>query len=219
LRGIAQIVCSGDPLPAFDFHCPLLSLPLAFDTTMETIPGTAPYLAADANAVAAWRQRLAPLAGLKVGLVWAGSPGRTATTRMVDKRRSMTLAQLQPLAGVAGVGFVSLQNGEPATQVASAPAGFAIHDWTDELHDLADTAALIEALDLVISVDTSVVHLAGALAKPVWMFNRFDSEWRWLLEREDSPWYPTLRQFRQTQPGDWASVVTRMAGELAKLAR
>jgi hypothetical protein len=218
LKGIAQVVAAGDQLPDFDFHCPLLSLPLAFDTTMETIPDAVPYLAADPNAVAAWRQRLAPLAGLKVGLVWAGSPGPTATTRMVDKRRSMALAQLQPLAGVAGVCFVSLQKGDAAAQLKSAPAGFVIHDWTDALHDLADTAALIEALDLVISVDTSVVHLAGALAKPVWMFNRFDSEWRWLLEREDSPWYPTLRQFRQPRPGDWASVVARMTDELAKLA-
>jgi len=218
LEGVAQIVCAGDQLPDFDFHCPLLSLPLAFGTTMETIPKAVPYLAGDPSAIAAWRHRLAPLSGRKVGLVWAGNPGETAATRAVDQRRSMTLAQLHPLAGVAGVSFVSLQKGEPATQARPAPAGFVIQDWTDELDDLADTAALIEALDLVISVDTSVVHLAGALGKPVWMFNRFDSEWRWLLEREDSPWYPSLRQFRQPRPGDWASVVTRMAGELAKLA-
>jgi tetratricopeptide (TPR) repeat protein len=218
LKGIAQVVCQGDQLPDFDFYCPLLSLPLAFDTTMETIPGAVPYLAADPNAAAAWRRRLAPLAGLRVGLVWAGSPGATATMRAVDGRRSMALAQLNPLAGVPGVSFVSLQKGPPAAQLKSAPAGFVIHDWTDELRDLADTAALIETLDLVISVDTSVVHLAGALAKPVWMFNRFDSEWRWLLARDDSPWYPTLRQFRQPCPGDWASPVARMADELAKLA-
>jgi hypothetical protein len=130
----------------------------------------------------------------------------------------MALAQLNALAGVPGVSFVSLQKGAPAAQVRSAPAGFVIHDWTDELGDFADTAALIEALDLVISVDTSVIHLAGALAKPAWMFNRCDSEWRWLLGRDDSPWYPTLRQFRQTRPGDWASVVTRMSRELAGLA-
>jgi hypothetical protein len=161
---------------------------------------------------------LAPLAGLKIGLVWAGNPGPTATTRTVDRRRSMTLAELTPLASVPGVSFVSLQKGAPSGQIKSAPAGFVVHDWTDELADFADTAALIEALDLVISVDTSVVHLAGALAKPVWMFNRFDSEWRWMLEREDSPWYPTLRQFRQARPGDWASVVARMAQDLADLA-
>jgi tetratricopeptide (TPR) repeat protein len=218
LKGIAQVVCQGDQLPDFDFYCPVASLPLAFGTTMETIPNTVPYLVADPNAVSAWRQRLAPLAGLRVGLVWAGNPGPTVNTRAVDRRRSMALAQLNPLAGVPGVSFVSLQKGDPATQVRSAPTGFLIHDWTDELRDLADTAALIEALDLVISVDTSVVHLAGALAKPAWMFNRFDSEWRWLLGRDDSPWYPTLRQFRQPRPGDWSSVVTRMASELAIMA-
>ncbi|HEY1541622.1 MAG TPA: tetratricopeptide repeat protein [Xanthobacteraceae bacterium] len=218
MKGIAQVVCQGDQLPDFDFYCPLASLPLAFGTTMETIPNTVPYLVADPNAVAAWRQRLAPLAGLRVGLVWAGNPGPTANTRAVDRRRSMALAQLNPLAGVPGVSFVSLQKGAAGAQVRSAPAGFVIHDWTDELRDLADTAALIEALDLVISVDTSVVHLAGALAKPAWMFNRFDSEWRWLLGRDDSPWYPTLRQFRQPCPGDWASPVARVAAELANLA-
>jgi tetratricopeptide (TPR) repeat protein len=218
LKGIAQIVCEGDPLPDFDFYCPLLSLPLALGTTMETIPNAVPYLTADPNAVAAWRRRLAPLAGLRVGLVWAGSPGATVTARAVDRRRSMTLAHLSPLAGMPSVSFVSLQKGAPAAQIKSAPAGLAIHDWTDDLKDFADTAALIEALDLVISVDTSVVHLAGALAKPVWMFNRFDSEWRWLLGREDSPWYPTLRQFRQSRPGDWASAVAYMAAELADLA-
>ncbi len=218
LTGVAQVVREGNQVPDFDFYCPLLSLPLALGTTMETIPNAVPYLTADPSAVAAWRQRLTPLGGLKVGLVWAGNPGATAATRAVDRRRSMTLAQLSPLASVSGVSFVSLQKGDAAAQIKSAPTGFVIHDWTDEINDFADTAALIDALDLVISVDTSVVHLAGALAKPVWMFNRFDSEWRWLLEREDSPWYPTLRQFRQPQPGDWASVVTRMASELAKLA-
>ncbi|HEY3668638.1 MAG TPA: tetratricopeptide repeat protein, partial [Polyangiaceae bacterium] len=180
LRGVAQVVSAGQQLPDFDFHCPLLSLPLAFGTTMETIPREVPYFTAAPEAVAGWRQRLASLSGLRVGLVWAGNPGESAIARAVDRRRSMTLAELSPLAGVPGVSFVSLQKGDAAVQIASAPAGFVIHDWSDELADLADTAALIEALDLVISVDTSVVHLVGALAKPVWMFNRFDSEWRWL---------------------------------------
>ncbi len=174
VEGVSQVLSPGEQLPDFDFHCPLLSLPLAAGTTMETIPSEVPYLGADPTAVAAWRRRLAPLGGLKIGLVWAGNPGKTAIARALDRRRSMTLAQLNPLASVPGVSFVSLQKGAPTAQIKSAPAGFVVHDWTDELADFADTAALIEALDLVISVDTSVVHLAGALAKPVWMFNRFE---------------------------------------------
>jgi ADP-heptose:LPS heptosyltransferase len=119
---------------------------------------------------------------------------------------------------VAGVSFVSLQKGEPARQAADPPPGLRLRDDTVELCDFADTAALIEALDLVISVDTSVAHLAGALGKPVWLLNRHDTCWRWLLGRDDSPWYPTLRQFRQPAPGDWQAVMARVRDALAKLA-
>src|SRR5262249_13091999 len=195
-------------VPPVDFCCPLLSLPRAFSTTVENIPGDVPYLAPDLGQVAAWRRRLAPLEGGRVGLVWAGSsrPNQPEAYR-VDRLRSITLEHFTKLADVPGVTFVSLQKGQPASETASPPPGLLVHDWTDELHDFADTAALIECLDLVITVDTSVVHLAGALAKPVWLLNRFDSCWRWLLDRDDSPWYPTLRQFRQPKPGDWDSVV------------
>ena len=117
------------------------------------------------------------------------------------------------------ISFVSLQKRETADGQPGLPPGVALHDWTDELRDFADTAALIEALDLVVTVDTSVVHLAGALGKPVWLLNRFDTCWRWLLDRTDSPWYPTLRQFRQPTPGDWDAVLAAVRAALARLAR
>ncbi len=219
LAGVERIVVQGDPLPAFDLHCPLLSLPRAFATTLETIPGGVPYLGTDPAQVSAWRDRLAGLARLRVGLVWAGEPRATDRIRgAVDRRRSISLGHFARLAGVGGIAFVSLQKGEAAAQTRSPPPGLRLHDWTGELEDFADTAALIAALDLVISVDTAVVHLAGALGKPVWLLNRFDTDWRWLLDREDSPWYPTLRLFRQHRPGDWAGVLERVAAALRRPA-
>jgi len=217
LPGVAQIVARGEPLPPFDLHCPLLSLPRAFGTTLETIPANVPYLAADAAEVAVWRKRLASLPGFRVGLVWAGGP-RTPVPKLIaiDQRRSLTLKTLAPLAEIAGVSFVSLQKSSPAAQAADPPPGMALADFSVELHDFAATAALIEALDLVISVDTSVAHLAGALGKPVWLLNRFDNCWRWMLKRADSPWYPTLRQFRQPSPGDWSSVISDVKNALQR---
>ena len=192
-------------------QCSLPSLPRIFGTTLETIPGPAPYLHAHPGVAARWRDRLASLPGLRVGLVWAGNP-----QHVYDHLRSVPLGQLARVLSVPGVSFVSLQKGATAAQMRALPAGVRLHDWTAELADLADTAALTESLDLVIGVDTSVVHLAGALGKPVWLLNRFDTDWRWLLGRDDSPWYPTLRQFRQRQPGDWKGVVTRVAEALAE---
>jgi tetratricopeptide (TPR) repeat protein len=215
----AAVVAAGDRLPDFDLHCPLLSLPLAFGTTLETIPRAVPYLDADAAQVAEWRRRLAGLPGLKVGLAWAGGfRPELPIAHAMDRRRSVTLAHFAAFAGMTGVSLVSLQKDAPAAQTRSPPDGLVVHDWTDELGDFADTAALVEALDLVISVDTSVAHLAGALGKPVWLLNRFDSEWRWLLDRNDSPWYPTLRQFRQVKPGEWEPVLSRVRDALAELA-
>jgi len=217
LPGIERIVATGDPLPEFDLHCPLLSLPGVFGTTLDTIPATVPYLAADPSGAMVWRDRLAALPGLRVGLVWAGNPARhVAMAQAVDRRRSIGLAQLAPFAAIHGVTFVSLQKGEAAGAVPLS--GMVVHDWTDELTDFADTAALVQALDLVISVDTAVAHLAGALGKPVWLLNRFDTCWRWLADRDDSPWYPTLRQFRQPRPGDWDSVLDEVRAALATLA-
>jgi hypothetical protein len=209
------LIAEGEAVPAFDLYCPLLSLPLACRTTLDTIPRHVPYLAADPSQVERWQGRLAELTGLRVGICWSGDPRRhLPSANIIDRRRSTALAAWAPLAAVRGISLVSLQKGPAAEQLARPPGGMTIHDWTDELHDFADTAALIEALDLVIAVDTSVAHLAGALGKPVWMLNRYDSDWRWLTGRDDSPWYPSLRLFRQQQPGDWAGVIERVRTEL-----
>lgn len=209
LRSI-RFVLRGQPLPAFDVHCPLLSLPQRCGTTLINLPRQVPYLRADAEASASWRGKLAEQPGcLKVGLVWAGNKGYRN-----DRNRSIPFAQLAPLWTAPGVSFYSLQKGEPATQAAECPAGMKWIDWTGELNDFADTAALIANLDLVISVDTAVAHLTGALGKPVWTLLPLIPDWRWLLKRDDSPWYPSMRLFRQSTAGEWSSVVTRMADAL-----
>ena len=202
-----------EDLPVADFHSPLLSLPAVFGSSLEDVPATIPYLRADPAQASAWARRLAALPRPRVGLVWAGRP-----TNAQDRLRSISLTRLAPLAAVPGVSFVSLQKGEAAMQAAAPPPGMVLHDIAPELHDFADTAAAITALDLVISVDTAVVHLAGALGQPVWVMNRRYTDWRWLLEREDSPWYPSLRLFRQPRHGDWDAVIGRVAGELQAFA-
>ncbi len=214
LPGRGRIIAQGEKLPQFDLHCQLLSLSLAFHTTLETIPATIPYLAAQPATVAAWRGRLAAFVGLRVGLCWAGNPA----AQSIDGRRSVRLARLAPLGAVAGVHFISLQKGVAGADTAEPPRGMVIHDWTDELRDFADTAALIEALDLVITVDTAVAHVAGALGRPVWILSRFDACWRWLDGRDDSPWYPTARLFRQTAPGAWDKVIGRICDALRERA-
>ncbi len=217
LKRTIQIVPTGEEPPDFDLHCPLMSLPLALQATVTTIPAATPYLAADPAQVSVWAERLRSLKGLRVGLVWAGGMRHGDTASLaVDRRRSMALQQLAPLAGLPGVEFISLQMADPARQ--TPPVGLSLHDWTAELTDFADTAALIEGLDLVIGVDTAVVHLAGALGKMVWMLNRFDSCWRWQRARDDSPWYPTLTQFRHPQSGDWADVLAQVKLRLTALA-
>ena len=212
---VSRVVHADDPLPDHDLRCPMVSLPLAFGTTLESIPAEVPYLHADPSRAAEWRIRLASVSGVRVGLVWAGSSRYGSAELMAtDQRRSLPLSALAPLASVAGCTFVSLQLGPPAEQAKSPPAGMILHDMTSELSDFADTAALIENLDLVISADTAVVHLAGAMGKPVWLLNRFDSCWRWFQDRDDSPWYPTLRLFRQTAPGNWIDVAGRVTAAL-----
>ena len=217
LPGIGEIVARGEELPSFDLHCPLLSLPRVFGTTLETIPSATPYLAPDRAQTAYWRARLSALDGLLVGLVWAGGPSLQPELAAVDRRRSIDPSTLAPLGELSGISLVSLQKNNPAAQTSDMPRGMALHDFTADLHDFADTAALVDGLDLVISVDTAVAHLAGALGKPVWLLNRFDSDWRWLLNRDDSPWYPTLRQFRQPAPGDWSGVIFRVRDALQRL--
>lgn len=217
LDGVAELLTEEDyVLPPFDYHCPLLSLPFAFGTSMATIPAPKAYLRADPSP---WAYFLANLPGLKVGLVWAGK-SRAAQPHAVaiDKRRSMRLADMVPLLSVPGCNFVSLQGGPAAAQMQALPQGAVLHDVSSQLVDWADTAGLIAGLDLVIAVDTAVAHLAGALGKPVWMPNRFDSCWRWFLNRDDTPWYPTMRQFRQGSRGDWAGVIERVRQALEERA-
>ncbi len=209
-RGCA-VIAQGDPLPAFDLHCPLLSLPRVFGTTLETIPRQVPYLNADVAMAETWRERVGAHANsLQVGLAWAGNKSHKN-----DRNRSMALSAFEPLARLPGIHFHCLQKGEAAGQPGRPPAGMELADWTGALDDFADTAAYIANLDLVISVDTAVAHLAGAMGKPVWVLLPFAPDWRWLLEREDSPWYPTMRLFRRTSLGDWDSVMRKVADALA----
>ena len=218
LRGVAQVVALGDPLPPFEAHCPLLSLPRAFATRLHSIPAAIPYLQADPAHGGGWAARL-PTSGLRVGLVWAGGlhPHANGVT-VFDQRRSLPLAAFAPLAGIAGVHLVSLQAGPAAEQLQTPPAGMAVLDPMGDMADFADTAALVMALDLVITVDTAVAHLAGALGRPVWMLSRSDGCWRWLEGRDDSPWYPSLRLYRQTVPFEWDPVIDRVREDLAALA-
>jgi len=207
---IEQLVDSNKPLPDFDVHCPLLSLPLAFKTDLNSIPAPVPYFRADPSLAETWKHKLSSQSGIrKIGLAWSGS-----AVHPNDRNRSTTLSRFAPLADVKGVAFYSLQKGEAAKHLP--PAGLAISDFTSELHDFADTAAVIENLDLVITVDTSVAHLAGAMGKPVWVILPVNPDWRWMYERTDSPWYPTMRLFRQTRPDDWASIMQRIARSLAE---
>lgn len=194
-----------------DCECALLSLPHLFGTRIETIPASVPYLHADAAGAARWRARFAALAGIKVGLVWAGNPEHAN-----DQRRSIDLASLAPLFDVPGASFVSLQVGPRAADIAEDRA--ALLDISADLVGFADTAAALAALDLVVTIDSAVVHLAGALAKPTWLLVPWVSDWRWLRHREDSPWYPTLRLFRQIEGRAWREVAAQVASELAKAA-
>ncbi|MFZ5526767.1 MAG: tetratricopeptide repeat protein [Pseudomonadota bacterium] len=203
------------PAPAgWDVQCALMSLPKALATQLDNIPGPASYLRAPAVARQHWRDRLDAEAPnkLRIGLAWAG---RAQHHR--DARRSLSLAQLAPLLRDPRVAWVSLQKWAPGDLRPDVPEGIAWIDWTDELGDFADSAALVSELDLVISVDSAMVHLAGGLGAPVWMLDRFDNEWRWLSGREDSPWYPQLRIFRQAAFGDWAPVIAGVAQTLKAL--
>jgi tetratricopeptide (TPR) repeat protein len=221
LAGAAQVMSRGEPLPAFDLHCPLLSLPLALRTRLDTIPARTPYLAAPDNKVHAWLSRFAGREKRRIGLVWAGNPRKElANCNLIDVLRSMEFAQLAPLLEVSDCEFYSLQKGDDAVrQLRESTLRQHVVDWTDDLNDFSDTAALIENLDLVITVDTAVAHLAGALNKPVWLLNRYNTCWRWLLDRDDSPWYPTARLFRQDAGRRWDAVVARVCAALRDYAR
>ena len=210
LEGI-EVVAKGDTLPPFDLHCPLLSLPLAFGTRLETIPAAASYLAAPAERVADWRARL-PQGGPRVGFVWSGSPAHKN-----DASRSIPLARLA-LCWRACRLPASACNANGAMPTATLRGLPDLVDLGPELSDFADTAAVISLLDVVVSVDTAVAHLAGALGKPVVILLPYAADFRWLRERSDTPWYPAAKLMRQPAFGDWDGVIARLAGELRDMA-
>jgi hypothetical protein len=223
LEGVTQLVTLGEELPAVDFSCSLMSLPAAFGTRLATIPGQIPYLHCGDAEKLFWKEKLGQHSKFRVGLVWSGgSRPHQPELRDVNERRNIPLEKLAPLANIDAE-FYSLQKGEPAvSELAAAQSrswnGPRLVDFTPLLSDFSVTAGLIENLDLVITVDTAIAHLAGALGKPVWILNRFDTCWRWLLERTDSPWYPTVKLYRQASPGDWDEVIRRVRTDLVQLA-
>jgi tetratricopeptide (TPR) repeat protein len=210
LQGASVVRGQGDPVPWFDGFCPLPTLPLAFRTTVESIPAAMPYLSAPADRIAKWRPIVDALARPRVGLVWTrgGSP---------HDRRSLPLRLLLPLLELQDIQFVALQKEVPDGEAALLRSTGVPSFLGERLADLADTAAIIAMLDLVITIDTSIGHVAGALGKPIWMLLPFSADWRWLRYRNDSPWYPTARLFRQAAPGDWPSAVTQVAAALRQL--
>lgn len=213
-RGIDTVVADdGEPLPDFDVHCPLMSLPLLLGTELSTIPSRTPYLYPEATPTNTWKSRLdihAPNL-LKVALVWAGNPRKDMPeASLVDARRSVGLTHFLPLLQTPGAVFFSLQKGDAAEQLGEIPEALRPLDFSQEWNDFADTAAFVANLDLIITVDTSVAHLAGALGKETWVLSRADGCWRWLLDRDDSPWYPGLKLYRQTTPGKWDTVVEKI---------
>lgn len=207
LPGVERVIAAGGTLPPFDLHCPLLSLPRAFGTSLETVPA-APYLRAPGGPLAAWRRRIGDGRRLAVGLVWGGNAHNPR-----DHERSVDFSLLAPLWRIPGVRWFSLQLGDRRRDLAGAPF---IEDLADGLGDFAETAAAVACLDLVISVDSSVAHLTGGLGRPCWVLLPWAGDWRWLVGRDDSPWYPSLRLFRQPAPGDWPPAVARLASALRR---
>jgi hypothetical protein len=213
IEGVALTVARGGTLPAFDFHCPLLSLPLAFRTELATVPANVPYLQSRAVQIAKWRERLPQNGQLRVGICWAGSG-----EHLNDRIRSIPLDRFAGILSVSGLDFVSIQK-EVSETDAAILRQHGVVLLGQQFADFADTAAVISVLDLVVSVDTAVAHLAGAMGKVVALLLPFSPDFRWLLDRTDSPWYPTMRLFRQSALGDWGGVIERLRGELADVAR
>ena len=213
LEGVSMVLPSGADIPFFDVHCPIMSLPLAFNTRLDTIPDQIPYLRVPKEDVDHWRSKLRG-GGFKVGIAWAGS-----TAFKQDRERSITLKNILPICSVLGPTYFSLQKSLREGDAAILNANPQILQLGQELTDFQETAAAMMSLDLVISSDTSIVHLAGALGKPVWILLSSSPDWRWLLDRRDSPWYPSARLFRQRDRGDWASVTNEVRAELERLVR
>ena len=220
LAYLDEVVVTSEVSPDADLHCPLLSLPSVLGTTVRTVPSPAGYLQADERLIAGWRDRLSHDGSgpFRVGLVWAGSPRHGFRgAALADQRRSTTLSAFAPFAR-ASASFYNLQVGEASAQALSPPPGLRLIDHTGSFGSFDDTAALVACLDLVIAVDTSTAHLAGALGRPVWMLSRYDQCWRWLAGRDDTPWYDTMRLYRQPVPKDWATPIAHAADDLVRLA-
>lgn len=213
VAGAAVVMERGEALPAFDLHCPLLSLPLAFGTDLDSIPAEVPYLVAPRDRVAEWRGRLGPRAGKRVGVAFSGNPAHPD-----DQRRSIPLVQFaRLLSATADREFHILQNAiRPGDRFALELLPH-VRDHSGGIADFADTAALVSLMDVVVSVDTAVAHLAGALGWSVWTLLPFKPDWRWMMGRDDSPWYPTMWLFRQPRPGDWESVLEQAAQRLDEM--
>lgn len=214
MPGVSHVVAQGEMLPAFDAHIPLISLPAAFGTDIDSIPWSGPYLAASPQHLQAWADRL-PGPGssqLKVGLVWTGNP-----KNMGQQERSVPPSLLTPLAQLDGVQFFSLQKDASPAQIADLPQDLRLVDLTADITDFSDTAAFLAQLDLVVSVDTAVAHLAGAMGVPVWVLLSFSADWRYHQDRDDNPWYPSMRLFRQPSAGDWEPVLQHLAQDIQGL--
>jgi hypothetical protein len=220
VEGIDKLLPPGEiALSEFDVYLPLMSLPRVLGTTLETIPGDVPYLVSNGfcNGFNGWvvggataeNEEEEEEERQKVGIVWAGSP-----THKSDRNRSCQLRDFLPVLRVPGIRFYSLQVGDRSSDLTRLPPEITVEDLSPQIKNYCDTAAIVSQLDLIISVDTSVAHLAGALAKPVWTLLCYNPDWRWMLEREDTPWYPTMRLFRQSQPGDWEGVFRQVEREL-----
>jgi tetratricopeptide (TPR) repeat protein len=214
VRGVTAVVPRGDPVLPFDVQCPIMSLPRIFGTTLDSIPSIVPYLHPRAAVVKRWQRRMVPYRdSLRVGLVWSGSP-----THANDRQRSLHLSAFEPLSDLSDVRLFSLQKGDAGKQAALPIAGMSLVNWTDDLVDFEETAGFIRTMDLVITVDTAVAHLAGAIGKATWLLLPFAPDWRWLLNEKVSRWYPTMRLYRQATPGSWGPVVSEVMRDLANEA-
>jgi hypothetical protein len=217
--GLVEIAQLGEKPPHFDLECPLMSLPAVFGTTVETVPWTGPYLTAAPEMIEEKRTQFPDVHSLdgtgqptlRIGVAWAGNPGYKA-----DRNRSTRLESLLPLLRVPDVTWISLQKGESAAQLAELPGDLFVWDGSSKESDLAETAALIATLDMVITTDTCIAHLAGAMGKPVWILLAQMADWRWMRHIETTPWYPTARLLRQSSLGDWAGLMERVVAELAE---
>jgi ADP-heptose:LPS heptosyltransferase len=213
VSGISAIIADGEVLPEFDLYCPMLNLPRAFGTELKTVPANIPYIRPFTERLAKWRDRFTDDGRVRVGICWAGN-----SSHLNDRNRSLPLDRLADVLSVPGLDFVSIQKDVSAAQAEFLQAR-GVRQPGQEFADFADTAAVIAMLDLVVAVDTSVAHLAGAMGKGVALLIPYSPDWRWLLDRSDSPWYPTMRIFRQDAVGNWDGPLARLRHELVGVAR